>query len=631
VQANGAVVSDKGRSVRSRLPLVAGVFLVLFAVTTSWLIYESRRRDQLVERTLEVESTLSELTRTVLGAESQARGYVATSDKNFLGNFNAAPVDLSAGLAHLRGSVADNPAELALADHVALAGLGRLDQLRKVVARKAAGQDRAAVDGLESATGLQQFRAFRDQTTLMRQEETRLLLDRTRSAAKTRLALGLASGLAGLSAIVFTLLWAYNARRSALALRRAYSDLNIANRQLQEEAANRETAEAQLRQLQKMEAIGQLTGGIAHDFNNMLAVIIGNLNLIERRIAKGQTDIGSYVASALVGASRAATLTGRLLAFSRQQPLAPQPVDLNRLMLNVSELLRRTLGETIRIETVLGAGLWRTKVDPAQLENAILNLAVNSRDAMGGSGKLTIETANSFLDESYAVVGAVEPGQYVMIAVTDSGMGMSPEVAERAFEPFFTTKATGKGTGLGLSQVYGFVKQTHGHVKIYSEIGQGTTVKIYLPRLFDESVEADQDRRPAIGDVTGTAAEVVLVVEDEDRVRQFAVEALRELGYTVLHADGAAEAMAKLKAAPEVSLLLTDIVMPDRSGRELAEDAVRLKPNLSVLYMTGFSRNAVVHNGTLDPGVNFLAKPFTLDQLGAKVREVLNAAERVES
>jgi signal transduction histidine kinase/ActR/RegA family two-component response regulator len=626
VQTNDAAAADRGRSYQSRVPFIAGAFLVVFTVATSWLIFESRERDSWVEHTLQVESVLADLQRTVLGADSQVRGYLATSSKNFLGNFSDAPSAVDRDMARLHMLVSDNPGEMAALNKLGPAAVARLDELRKIVGLKASGQDAAAVKELQGG-GLGQFVVFRDTAASMRQTETGLLLDRTRRAGFARAALILASSLAGLSTIVFTLLWASNARRSARELRQTYDDLNLAHQQLHEEAANRERAEAQLRQMQKMEAIGQLTGGIAHDFNNMLAVIIGNLNLMERKVAKGQADIRPYVASALEGAQRAATLTGRLLAFSRLQPLAPQPVDINRLVLNSSELLRRTLGESIAIETVYGAGLWRAQVDPGQLENAILNLALNARDAMDGAGKLTIETGNAYLDEAFAEAAEVKAGQYVMIAVTDTGVGMPADVAERAFEPFFTTKATGKGTGLGLSQVYGFIKQTHGHVKIYSELGHGTTVKIYLPRLFGETVPRPEAAGGADVESSGRPEEVVLVVEDEDRVRQFAVEALRELGYTVLHASGASEALAKLKAHSEVTLLLTDIVMPDRSGRELAELALKDKPELCVLYMTGFTRNAVVHNGTLDPGVNFLAKPFTVDQLAAKVREALGAGE----
>jgi len=403
------------------------------------------------------------------------------------------------------------------------------------------------------------------------------------------------------------------------------AELAKANRTLLAEAASREAAEAQVRQMQKMEAVGQLTGGIAHDFNNMMAVVIGSLNLMRRRRARGDQDIDRFIDAALDGASRAATLTARLLAFSRQQPLAPEPIDANRLVSGMSELLRRTLGEAVRIETVLAAGLWRTHADVSQVENAIVNLAVNARDAMPAGGKLTIETANVHFDDAYVArnVG-VPPGQYVMIALSDTGTGMAPEVMARAFDPFFTTKGVGKGTGLGLSQVYGFVRQSGGEVKIYSEPGAGTTVKIYLPRFFgsEESLPAATALHGPVQ--AGSPQEIILVVEDEERVRQFTVEALRELGYTVLHADGGAAALRLLDSHPEVRLLMTDIIMPDMNGRALADEAARRMPTLRVLYMTGFTRNAVVHNGMLDPGVNFIAKPFSIDQLAAKVREALD-------
>ena len=406
-------------------------------------------------------------------------------------------------------------------------------------------------------------------------------------------------------------------------------ELATANRQLIAEMQTREKAEGQIRQMQKMDAIGQLTGGIAHDFNNMLAIVIGSLNLIERRLTKGDTDIGRYVEAAIDGATRAATLTSRLLAFSRQQPLAPEPVQANRLVTGMSELLRRTLGETIRIETVLAGGLWNVHADSGQLENAILNLAVNARDAMSDGGKLTIETANTHLDEAYADQNqSGEPGQYVMIAISDTGSGMPAEVIAKAFDPFFTTKAIGKGTGLGLSQVYGFVKQSGGHVKIYSEAGQGTSVKIYLPRFMGVATAVPERTVEPASLMMGSAEEIVLVVEDDQRVRQFAVEALRELGYTVVHAENAMQALGILDSTPGIGLMLTDIVMPEINGRKLADLAHARRPDLAVVYMTGFTRNAVVHNGVLDADVSLLAKPFTIGQLSAKIRDALTAAAR---
>jgi CheY-like chemotaxis protein len=333
--------------------------------------------------------------------------------------------------------------------------------------------------------------------------------------------------------------------------------------------------------------------------------------------------------NAMEGAQRAAQLTSRLLAFSRQQPLSPQPLDANKLVGGMSELLRRTIGETLQMETVLAGGLWRTFVDPNQLESALVNLCVNARDAMPDGGKLTVETANGHLDDTYAAAhGEVTAGQYVVISVTDSGTGMPPEVAQRAFDPFYTTKGPGRGTGLGLSQVYGFVKQSRGHVKLYSEIGVGTTVKIYLPRHAGDRDEDLPDHPAEMAELPrARAGETVLVVEDEERVRHISVDALRELGYTVIQASGAQQGLAMLTLQPRVDLLFTDVVMPDVNGRQLADQARAERPDLRVLFTTGYTRNAIVHNGTLDPDVAFLAKPFTIDQLARKVREVLDAVE----
>jgi signal transduction histidine kinase/CheY-like chemotaxis protein/Arc/MetJ-type ribon-helix-helix transcriptional regulator len=409
-------------------------------------------------------------------------------------------------------------------------------------------------------------------------------------------------------------------------LARGAAALEQATVDLKGEVVGRLSAEEQVRQLQKLEAIGQLTGGIAHDFNNMLAVIIGGLNLIQTRLARGETDVAKYVTGALDGATRAATLTQRLLAFSRQQPLAPETLDANLLIGGMTDILNRSLGDAVAVETVLGAGLWPVWADAGQMESALVNLAVNARDAMPEGGRLTIETSNVHADAAYARENDVAEGQYIVIAVTDTGSGMSPEVKARAFEPFYTTKGFGKGTGLGLSQVFGFMKQSQGNVKIYSEPGRGTTIKLYLPRLYGEITPAALRMTSELTDPlrSGDAREIILVVEDEERVRNFAVDALRELGYTVLHAAGGEEALNIMRTGQDVSLLFTDIVMADMTGRELADQIKTFRPNLPVLYTTGFTRNAVVHNGVLDPGTNFLAKPFGLNQLAAAVRRVLD-------
>ena len=403
--------------------------------------------------------------------------------------------------------------------------------------------------------------------------------------------------------------------------REQQASLAAPNEALRAALAEGEAAAAQMRQMQKMEAVGQLTGGIAHDFNNMLAVIMGGITLALRRMAKGEAGAEQYLNGALDGAQRASTLVKRLLAFARQQPLEPSVIDVNKFITSMSELTARALGEQIRIENVLAAGLWKAMADPSQLESSILNLCVNARDAMPDGGKLTVESANTSLDDDYVRLHpGVAAGQYVMIAVTDTGSGMDPDVAAKAFDPFFTTKAAGKGTGLGLSQVYGFVKQSGGHLKLYSEPGQGTTVKIYLPRHYGEArtapaAQAAESERPGSG--------AVLLVEDEESVRSVVAANLRELGYEVVEAPNAREALAELANGRTFDLLLTDIVMPDTNGRKLADAAVQVQQGLKVLFMTGFTKNAVVHNGIVDPGVSLLTKPFSIEQLSRAVRRAL--------
>ncbi|HEX3915831.1 MAG TPA: PAS domain S-box protein [Caulobacteraceae bacterium] len=400
---------------------------------------------------------------------------------------------------------------------------------------------------------------------------------------------------------------------------------DISERQ-EAQRALEETREA-LFQSQKMEAVGQLTGGVAHDFNNLLTIIIGGLETIKRSRLDETARITRALDVALHAAERAAGLTTRLLAFSRRQPLQPIPTDLNLLVRNMTELLHRTLGEDVELEGVLAPRLWPAEVDQNQLEAAILNLAVNARDAMPGGGKLTLETTNTFLDDSYTETDAeVLPGQYVMISVSDSGSGMDKETLGRVFEPFFTTKELGRGTGLGLSMVYGFVKQSGGHVTIYSELGHGTTVRLYLPRLLGDAaaqVVADEALSPR-----GNDSEAILVVEDNDDVRSNSVANLSEFGYRVLEASNAEAGLALLKANPEVALLFTDVVLPGDSGRVLADAAVGLRPDLKVLFTTGYSRNALTHHGRLDAGVQLISKPFTFDQLARKVRDVLDQPAR---
>jgi PAS domain S-box-containing protein len=385
----------------------------------------------------------------------------------------------------------------------------------------------------------------------------------------------------------------------------------------------------QLATSQKLEAIGQLSGGIAHDFNNLLMIVIGNLETAQRHLRQGTAgaNLQRVLSNAARGAQRAAALTSRLLAFSRRQALDPKPFNVNAFLTGVVEFLQRSLGEQVEIEAVGGAGLWQIEVDANQLESALVNLAINARDAMPNGGKLTIEAANVHVDDQYVRSNPeMTSGQYVAICVTDTGIGMSPDTLNHAFEPFFTTKELGQGTGLGLSQVYGFVKQSGGHVKIYSELGQGTTIKIYMPRYLGKALgeEPAADEPLAEGEQT----ETILVVEDDADLRSYLAEILRGLKYRVITTPNAQSALMTLRAnAQHVDLLLTDIIMPGMTGRELGKQAQEVRPALQVLYMTGYSRNAVVHQGRLDEGVELLQKPVSQGELANRVRTILDRAK----
>ncbi|MEP9378161.1 response regulator [Aquabacter sp. CN5-332] len=398
------------------------------------------------------------------------------------------------------------------------------------------------------------------------------------------------------------------------------AELEAANEQLRTQADEREKIEQVLRQAQKMEAVGKLTGGVAHDFNNLLQVIGGNLQLLSNDVA-GSERAEQRLRNALAGVSRGSKLAAQLLAFGRRQPLAPKVVNLGRFVRGLDDLLRRALGDGIEIETVVSGGLWNSLVDPTQVENALLNLAINARDAMAGHGKLTIEAGNALLDDVYAALHPdVKAGQYVMLAVTDTGCGMTPEVMEHVFEPFFTTKPEGQGTGLGLSMVYGFVKQSDGHIKIYSEPGQGTTIRIYLPRVREaEDVATETEAGPITG---GT--ETVLVVEDDEQVRSTVVDLLSDLGYGVLKARDAQSALAIIESGAAIDLLFTDVVMPGPlRSPELARKARERLPEAAVLFTSGYTDNAIVHGGRLDEGIELLSKPYTREALARKIRHVL--------
>ncbi len=606
------------------LPLFIGFAVLALIVGTRAVLVEGQRANREAARqAIEYQEALSGLLSLAQDAETSQRGYLLTGDKSYLQPYRQAVEAIPGQLARIDAMTAPDDELVQQINRIKDALAQKQAELVQTIALYDHGDAAKALELVRSGQGKAAMDEIRASMDTIRRISGAAVAARDEHTDRVENWLRIGS-FAALLAIF--LLGAYTIRLSRRRFREvvvAQEELMRKNIELGNEIRTRETAESQIRQMQKMEAVGQLTGGIAHDFNNMLAVIMSAMNLAQRKLARGEHDIAKFLEAAVDAASRAANLTARLLAFSRQQPLAPQVVDTNRLVTGMSDLLRRALGETIRIETVLAGGLWKTHADPSQIENAILNLAVNARDAMDDNGKLTIETGNSHLDDSYAATHAeVKAGQYVMIAVSDTGAGMPPEIMAKAFEPFFTTKPVNKGTGLGLSQVFGFVKQSGGHVKIYSEPGEGTTIKIYLPRFFG----AEEAVLPAgRGENQTEVTETILVVEDDARVRASTTDVLRELGYTVIHAGSGQEALQKLTENPGVALLFTDIVMPVMNGRKLAEEALARLPQLKVIFTTGFTKNAVVHNGVLDHDVHFLAKPFTIEQLAAKLRDVLDA------
>ncbi len=611
------------RSLLSRIPreerwiilALAGAFAFLVLATTAAIVASQRSADaeQWVVHTLEVRRINLKLYSTIQSAALGTRGYVINHEPIYLegiGDARAQAPAMERQLVVLTKDNAPQQARLKLLFAAIDHELASLD--RNITQADRAHDAHGDVSTLPRAIPLT---PVRDASEAVDSAEVDLLKERENRASLERGVL-LAAVMASLLAAALLAWFVWASSRRSLGL------LEERNLALNSEMERRMGAEAQLRQAQKMEAMGQLTGGVAHDFNNMLAIIIGNLDLLQRKQVKADPKQRAYVDNALGGARRAAALTQSLLAFSRQQPLDPKALDVNRTVAEISRLFRRTLGEAVTIETVLAGGLWHAFIDGAQLESAMLNLAVNARDAMPDGGKLTIETANTYLDDAYAERDSgVSPGQYVMVAFTDTGGGIPAEILERVFDPFFTTKDPGKGTGLGLSQVHGFLKQSKGHVKVYSEPSIGTTVKLYLPRAQGDAPHAPAPT--AMIDRTESAGGLVLVVEDDAAVRAFACDALRDLGHQVIEADNVANALGRLDATPEVMLILTDVVMPGGTGRVLADEARKRRPDVPVIFMTGYTRNAIVHNGVLDAGAMLLSKPFTLAQLAAKVKEAL--------
>ncbi len=394
-------------------------------------------------------------------------------------------------------------------------------------------------------------------------------------------------------------------------------------REVEMELAN---SKEQLFQSQKMEAVGQLTGGLAHDFNNLLAGIMGSFELLRNRVAQGRiNELERYVTAGLGAATRAAALTHRLLAFSRRQTLQPTPVDANKLISGLEDLIRRTVGPAISVEAVAAVRLWSCFCDANQLENALLNLCINSRDAMPDGGRLTIETANAWVDDAGARERSMPAGQYVAISVTDTGMGMSPDVAARAFDPFFTTKPIGMGTGLGLSMIYGFAQQSGGQARIYSEVGEGTTAKIYLPRHFGKE-DAQTAASKSLEMPRAQVGETVLVVDDEPTVRMLISDTLAELGYRAIEAGDAAEGLKVLQSDVRVDLVISDVGLPGGvNGRQMIDMARTGRPSLKVLFVTGYAENAAIGNGHLERGMHVLTKPFAMEKLAARIKAIMGS------
>ncbi len=605
--------------------LVPAVVLVAVVAILALVAQQYQGLQDSVRHATDVKGRLTLVYSVVQEAEAGVRGFILTTDDFYLSALSEAEQRLKPELDALSDLLTDNPHQTQAFIGLRADVVTRIDQLERLVTAARAGDTAGIIDDMRQRTGFNLIQAIRSVVDAMIAEEDRLLVERRANANFIAAVLQLLA-----YSTLFLVMTVAVLSLSAVVRRREYleaveADLRAANDRLSAEILGRERVEHQLRQAQKMEAIGQLTGGIAHDFNNMLAVIMGALNIMQRRIDRGDFNVQPLMQAAIEGAQRGGALTQRLLAFARKQVLEPRPLDANKLVSGMSDLLRRTLGETIQTEVVLAGDTWRIYADAHQLETAILNLVVNARDAMPQGGKLTLGTANTTLGRVHVSEhGDVPAGPYVTISVTDTGTGMPPEVVRRVFDPFFTTKDPGKGTGLGLSQVYGFVTQSGGQITIESEPGKGTAFTIYL-RRYDGPLPNDAGKKTEAAPSRAVQGECILVVEDDDAVRKLAVEGLGELGYAVIQAESAEQALKLLDEHTAVTLLFTDVVMPKVNGRELADEALRRRPDLKVLFTTGYTRDAVVHDGTLDPGVRLIGKPYTLHELSRTVREILDS------
>ncbi len=613
----------------SRVVTLVG-FGLLAAAALAMIVGLTRSRDadMRVLHTLEVQRTAQTLLIATRDAESAIRSFLLSDDKEDLDRFEPSLARVQENLGLLTSLTADNDIQQERIANLNTLFQAKRDQLETCVKLAKDGQREAALAVINAPDDRNVSDDIRVEVESVLTTEQQLLKERQAKSAQQRYILAALIGLALLTATILAGVLAVSSR-SAL---KGLLDLNA---ELDAESKLRQEAEATLRQAQKIEAVGQLTGGIAHDFNNLLTIIIGNLDSMKRQLGDVAGDASAKLLksldAALQGARSAGQLTQRLLAFSRRQALDPQRLDVNRLVSGMLDMLRRTLGAEISIETVLGAGLWPAFADGHQLENVLLNLALNAKDAMPQGGCLTIETANTYLDAAYVRrFGDVQAGQYVVLCVTDTGTGIPDEIIDRVFEPFFTTKPTGEGSGLGLAMVHGFVKQSGGHVRIYSEDGEGTTVKIYLPRMTGaEEMTAAPSGKIEPGSIVPRAKphETILLVEDNEGVRDYAKDVLTELGYRVLVAADAEEALRLAAQQPAIDLLFTDVVLPGPlTGRDLANRLSQRYPDLPVLYTTGYTRNAIVHQGRLDPDVHLLNKPYTQQDLAHKMRELLDRA-----
>jgi signal transduction histidine kinase/ActR/RegA family two-component response regulator len=605
--------------------------LLLGALGATFLAFKSADVEGWVKHSLQVRSEARRFSFALQDAIIRERGILLVGDDQHAKDYVGQIQSLDQRLDSLIAMVVDNPGQVQRLNELREPLATLINALTETLGLVQRGQRENAIAVVRSNRVLELSGILEDGMKDFTDSEQRLLEVRQGQAKwlQQLLLLLIIAGLVVAAAMSYVL---------ERATRHFIANLNDRATELESEIQRRRETEETLRQAHKMEAIGQLTGGIAHDFNNLLTIIIGNLDTVKRHLGRLAPDasaeevvatVSKQVGIAMSASRNAAKLTHRLLAFARRQPLEPRRVDCNRLVSGMSELLARTLGEQVNLEVVLGGGLWSTSADPNQLENAVLNLAVNARHAMPDGGRLTIETTNAYLDEAYVrQFGDLEAGQYVQISVADTGTGIPPEVLDRVFEPFFTTKTAEAGSGLGLAMVHGFVKQTGGHVRIYSEVGHGTTVKIYLPRLHETDTVASIPAPLAdvVDPIVGAqAGETILLVEDNEGVREYARSALEDVGYKVIEAGDAAEAIQLVSEGAPIDLLFTDVVLPGGvSGRQLTDELLKLRPGLPVLYTTGYTRNAIVHHGRLDPDVHLLSKPYTQHDLMRKIRELLD-------